>query len=526
MNLIESTCWIPVRRQSGKQDRIAPWQITETDDPIVGLAAPRHDFNAGLFQFLLALLQTAVPPKDISEWDEQLETPLIPEQLRKRFSIFAGAFNLFDEHHPFMQDLSIRQEDQIERQIDSLLIENNEIHFNKPGRISGMCVSCATTALFTLQTNAPEGGRGHYTSIRGGGPLTTFVVFDSEANEGPSTLWINLWLNVLQPRFFAKDYKLEPTPDQALIFPWLDSTRYIKVQRKKDVFPEDIHPLQMLWAMPRRIVLQREEGLSEICGICGQQPAEVHNYHTRPTGISYSNEPVWDHPWSPHYLLDKKGNAPRHPQPGGFSYRHWPELVTGEESHSSAQVVSDFQKHRMLEDGTEQLRVWAFGYDMKSNKARCWYETTLPLYYLPESIRSEFAERVDALAKTAAEAADYTRSCVKDAWFARPADAKGDMSFITRSYFERTERDFFGFLERLRDCLQADGDSLPLLHEWHGVLRRTALRLFEWQTSQGGIENGNPRRIAKAYDKLNKLLYSNTMRTLLQMPKKAKEVTP
>jgi CRISPR system Cascade subunit CasA len=472
--------WIPIRRHSGQRQRIAPWQITESDDPIIALDTPRPDDNAGLFQFLTALLQTTVAPGSEhgpQEWADWLESPPAPETLRQRFQNYANCFHLFDEQQPFMQDLSLLAEDNPrEDSIDTLLIDNNEIHFNKPGRISGMCAPCAATALFTLQTNSPEGGRRHYTSIRGGGPLTTFVVFDPEGNQMSATLWHNLWLNVLEPTNFAKGSIQDAQHQQAEIFPWLDPKRFVKAHLKRDVLPEDIHPLQVLWGMPRRIVLQRETGNDQPCGICGERSIEVKRYLTRPNGISYSNEPVWRHPWSPHYAVGNIGFAPRHPQPGGFSYRHWPGLVTGSgnNAYAPAKVISHFAENRQLKR-FEQLRVWAFGYDMKNNKARCWYETTLPLILLPETMRLDFAKRVEQLTNAAAEVAGYLKSCVKEAWFSRPSDVRGDDAGflavgVAASFYERTEQGFYELLKRLRDTLQVSQDDQPLLHQWHGVL--------------------------------------------------------
>ena len=63
MNLIKDP-WIPVRRESGMEDIIAPWQLTETDDPVIALSAPRPDFNGALMQFLIGLLQISAAPED------------------------------------------------------------------------------------------------------------------------------------------------------------------------------------------------------------------------------------------------------------------------------------------------------------------------------------------------------------------------------------------------------------------------------------------------------------------------------
>ena len=92
MNLIESP-WIPVRRESG-ECHIAPWQLTEADDPVLELAAPRPDFNGALLQFLIGLLQTACPPEDGDIWADWLEEPPPPEILSEKLQPFAHAFEL------------------------------------------------------------------------------------------------------------------------------------------------------------------------------------------------------------------------------------------------------------------------------------------------------------------------------------------------------------------------------------------------------------------------------------------------
>ena len=170
MNLIESQ-WLPVRRQSGEA-LIAPWQITEPDDPVLALAAPRPDFNGALLQFLIGLLQTACPPENDEQWGEWLESPPSSEVLNHRFHSIAHAFDLDGDGPRFMQDALLLDEKDIKKvPITNLMIETNETHFLKPGTICSMCENCTASALFTLQTNSPEGGRGHFTSLRGGGRL-------------------------------------------------------------------------------------------------------------------------------------------------------------------------------------------------------------------------------------------------------------------------------------------------------------------------------------------------------------------
>jgi CRISPR system Cascade subunit CasA len=67
MNLITDQ-WMPVIRQNGQADTIAPWQIAEADNPVVEINAPRPDFQGALYQLLIGLLQTCFAPEDEDKW--------------------------------------------------------------------------------------------------------------------------------------------------------------------------------------------------------------------------------------------------------------------------------------------------------------------------------------------------------------------------------------------------------------------------------------------------------------------------
>jgi CRISPR system Cascade subunit CasA len=190
MNLINDP-WIPAIRADGSQCLIAPWQIAETENPIVELAAPRPDFQGALYQFLIGLLQTTFAPEDIGEWFESWRQPPEAEDIKGIFSQFSEAFELDNPGGAaFLQDYNLP--DGEPKPIEALLIEapggktrkDNLDHFVKGGGVEQVCASCAAMALFTLQANAPAGGAGHRVGLRGGGPLTTLVIPD-----GAITLW-------------------------------------------------------------------------------------------------------------------------------------------------------------------------------------------------------------------------------------------------------------------------------------------------------------------------------------------------
>ncbi|MBO2698149.1 type I-E CRISPR-associated protein Cse1/CasA [Shewanella algae] len=150
MNLINDA-WIPAIRADGSTCQIAPWQLAETDNPVVELAAVRPDFQGALYQFLIGLLQTVVAPQDAEDWSDRYEGAPDAEQLKARFSQLAPAFELFSEtaQAAFLQDLGLAEGEA--KEIAGLLIEapggktikDNLDFFVKGGLIKQLCPACA-----------------------------------------------------------------------------------------------------------------------------------------------------------------------------------------------------------------------------------------------------------------------------------------------------------------------------------------------------------------------------------------------
>lgn len=529
LNLITDP-WIPVRRKSGARELIAPWAITDRhdSDPIVALDAARADFKGALAQFLIGLLQTAASPdrgKGI-DWNLWLENPPSPEKLRTLFMPHAEAFELGGDGPRFLQDFESLSDEA--KPIAALFIEipganalrNNTDHFIKRGGINGICPACAATALFTLQTNAPAGGAGHRTSLRGGGPLTTLVALDPKGERLEATLWRDIWLNVVPQAQVEQLTGNSSLTGAAAIFPWLTNTRTSQ-KGGVETLPDDAHPLQMYWGMPRRIRLELD-GLQEgECDICAAQDVPlVTRYVTKNFGVNYSG--AWEHPLSPHYIDEKSGMPmPTHAQPGGFSYRLWSSWVAPGNGRKPAQVVAYFHKERKLREA--QLRIWAFGYDMDNMKARAWYETTVPLYLLPEGEgRERFIKQVDNLIEAATQTAYYVQGAVKEAWFKRPGDARGDSTFLRQEFFDRTEAVFYSLLRESHEAALHGGEELPLRERWLQRLRCEAEQLFVERAESGALDVGELARIARAHTGLLKKLHGNKLYEILDLPKQKK----
>lgn len=315
MNLINDR-WIPVIRQNGQSELIAPSQIAEADNPVIEINAPRPDFQGALYQFLIGLLQTCFAPEDEDEWLEHWRT--MPG-LESRFKEVAFAFELENPSHvAFMQDFNLP--DSETKTIAALLIEapgenalkKNTDHFVKRSQTSQLCPSCTAIALFTLQINAPAGGAGIRVGLRGGGPLTTLIL-----PKNPSTtLWQKLWLNVLNQ---DEIHPAETIDVQVL--PWLGKTRIS--DKGQQTTPVDVHPLQMYWGMPRRIRLadKADGGLCDLCGTSSESLYQT--YRTKNYGTNYDG--AWVHPLTPYRFDPKKVNLPLSlkGQQGGLGYRYW-----------------------------------------------------------------------------------------------------------------------------------------------------------------------------------------------------------
>jgi len=502
-NLLEKQ-WIPVNRKSGRQDKIAPYQITETGDPVISLNGPRADFNGALMEFLVGLLQTTVAPEDHNSWVDWLEIPPSADELQQKFSLYSHAFELSGSTPLFMQDFEgIKGE---AKPVSALLIDSpggkalkdNTDHFIKRGNVQALCESCVAMALFTLQTYAPSGGVGHRTSLRGGGPLTTLVSVDAGGSDLEENLWSNLWLNVLEKPYFDSHYGKRDRPSAELIFPWLAKTRTSENKAGVETHLQQVDPLQMYWGMPRRIKLlwQYENTHCDLCGC--EVDVFVREYITKNYGVNYAGQ--WQHPLSPHYIEPKSGEVlPVHAHQDGLTYRHWPGWAQGTESIKSARVVQLFD-NRKLEN--EQLQLSVSGYDMDNMKARGWHQTHYPLYLIEdEKMRVEFNSFSLKLIEAAEKIAGLTQSCIKEAWFSRPKEARGDTGFIKASFYYKTETNFYRALQSLRYS-QHNKDEYKVIQSWYNQLRKTAFELFDYWAVRGDLSIVNPRRIAAAHKKL------------------------
>ncbi|MDV2482238.1 type I-E CRISPR-associated protein Cse1/CasA [Methanoculleus sp. Wushi-C6] len=495
VNLIDDP-WIPVVRRDGTRERVAPWEITGGTEPVIRLDAPRPDFNGALIQLLIGLTQMAIPPGDNRDWRRRFKTPPPPGELKEAFTPYSHAFNFDGDGPRFMQDYDLNEG--VESSIDRLLMEMpgeqtlklNTDHFLKRGTVNRICRDCCAMALFTLQTNAPSGGRGHRTSLRGGGPLTTLVT--------GTTLWETVWLNVLSRDQFEILGNVARTADPDR-FPWMGPTR--TSSRNETTSPIDVHPAQVFFSMPRRIRIdfdRPESGNCDICG-CGSDHL-VSQYSTKDSGVNYKGG--WKHPLTPYYQpKNAEEPLPKHGQADGISYRNWLGLVQNDpESRTQPALgvqVFRNERQRFLTDhlgGSAPL--WAFGFKTDNMKVVCWNESTMPLIHVDEAVRERYESVVTALIKTADLVAGSTRSCIRKALFGDRKDAGGNIPEVDSRFWQETESEFYAVLEALREAMERGEDTTSLKLQWLSSLSREAEALFDVYSQADLIGVANPRRIA------------------------------
>ncbi|MCS3923590.1 type I-E CRISPR-associated protein Cse1/CasA [Methanosalsum natronophilum] len=504
LNLIYDK-WIGVKRSDGSTEKIAPWEVTSDieTNPIISMNTPRPDFNGSMIQFLIGLFQTSIAPKDNRTWRKYFLRPPKPDELKESLSSVSPFFDFDgDSSGLFMQDNNLNLELNKLR-VDSLLMEmpgsntlkNNADHFLKRDSVTKMCPSCCAMALFNLQLNAPSGGVGHRTSLRGGGPLTTLIL--------GKNLWHHIWLNVVLEEEIAKLGDSDKS-DVSDIFPWMGPTRTSEPKTGVTTTPLDVNPKQMYWGMPRRIKIDFEDRETGECDVCSEHcDSLISKYVTKNYGVNYEGN--WAHTLSPH-RENKSQLIPIHPRPGGITYRYWVGLIQSDSGGSShpALVVNEFFKIQSDLDEIFQHspRLWAFGFDFDNMKVRSWYESTMPLISVDESIKYEYERTVERLVRCAEVILYNTRSCIKNAIVPGTSSTTG-LSHIESQFWYRTESEFYSFIDKIA---KESKEDMSLIHEskleWLKYLSKQSLLLFDEYTNPAQQSIVNPKKVAVARRKL------------------------
>ena len=520
MNLITSV-WLQGVSSKGDRAAISPLDIT---GDWIDISAPRSDFRGSVYQLLIGLLQLSMSPSDEEAWKKLYKAPPGRDELAKAFSPYQNAFELEADGHAFMQDLLLLKTAGLEpnqNSVRDLLIDagsDSNLYFNKHKEDFALCESCFAQALFTLQINAPSGGRGVRTSLRGGGPITTLVVPVDENPEKPSTLWQKLWLNVLPKEALNGSYSdIKKIGD---VLPWMVATRTSDGSDGVETTPESVHPLQAYWSMPRRIRIDTSsiDGHGN-CSICAAKGVRtIRHYLTRHGGTNYTGN--WLHPLTP-YSLDPEGQKPPISSKGrqaGKGYRDWLGLVLGNDDHQpdAARVVRYFTENRSRKERRKGCRLWCFGYEMSNMDALCWHDSTLPIHEVDISRRATFIGRVKNVLDSADAMSEELHDQVKSAWFKKP---RGPEPAVLDSFWEETEPLFYKALTGLSDLygsvsvqggakdeVTEAGKLADVYKAWLNGTRRVTLQLFDYWVLSAPIEEQDMRRVIEARANLGRCL--------------------
>lgn len=507
-NLLDEA-WIPVRRASGRIDWIEPHRIAESEDPPIALASPRPDFDGALLQFLIGLLQTASAPKDESSWRKRIEPPP-PEVLRTEFGIYRDVFELLGDGPRFMQETSLEESDPTELGVERLLLdapgeqtlEQNADVFVKRRIGTPLGLRAASAALLTLQLNAPGGGKGYRTSLRGGGPLTTLLVHD--------TLWLTVWLNVLPASEFESRGGNTDLEEIVARFPWMGPPR--TSENGEETGPVRIHPTQQFWAVPRRVLFQGPTR-TDCCALTGAVGPVVERVFVKSYGTNYKG--AFDHPLTP-YVEGKPGEPPNPKKlnTDGLPYRYWPLYAIGRDRFHPARIVVHALAQRRLDavrraTGTPP-RLLAFGYSMDNAKAEAWFSGVAPIVDLP-SFDQEFRRRVNQSVAVADEIRKTLNFCVLEAVKRRSKDVKDKYdnalsATLARRFWSDTEAAFFDLVSDLRaayDVEPEEADIESRLRRWIETLQQAARRLFEdFSQERGDFAATDVKRVSEAWNRL------------------------
>jgi len=436
--------WIPVRRKDGSRVTIAPWEMADPD--LAFPDWPRPDLNIACLELLIGLVFMADPPRDTEDWRARQGPD--PHRLKAALEPFAPAFNLLGDGPRFMQDMEKLEENATNvSRPDMLFIDsaggqtakNNADLMVKRDRYAGLPAPKAAMALYTLQAHAPTGGAGNRTSMRGGGPMVTLV----EPYEGG--LWSIVWANV--PVGNAASMKDLPWCRPACLS-----------EKGQFVFPQDVHPVEAFFGMPRRLRFISDDGA--VTGIVQKR-----------YGANYAG---WMHPLTPHYR-QKAGSEllPRHPKPGGFTYRNWLGVV-----ERTRRDASDMARR------AEIVEVWTprsgtiadvivAGWAMDNMKPRDFVFSRAPLIDLDD----DALERMEGLVTTAEKMALALRGALE------PVLAAGEAREAAREdVYLRTQPAFEGHLAALQKSPEG---FEPIARAWLDDLKKATLDIFDTRALPG-----------------------------------------
>ena len=446
-------------RRSGR-DTIRPDQIAEPD--VLRPDWPRADLNLACLELLVGLCYLACPP----EGSGDRANPPNAAVLRRAMHFLAPAFELLGDGPRFLQDLAPLEQDQnakfsppdmlfIDSAGDSTAKKNADLMVRR-GRYNTLPLPLAAIALYTLQAFAPLGGRGNYTSMRGGGPMVTLV------KPAISGLWPLIWANI------PKGKPLNPT--RLDVLPWMRPTETSEPRGKTSPITvprangrSKLDP-EVFFGQPRRLRLVMQDDV-------------VVKVVQKPYGTNYFG---WRHPLTPYY---NKGAEifPCHPKPGTFGYRNWRGVILQSEVGLRPVTLEEFLRDFAGRECTLIVAGWA----MSNMKPLDFIWSEQPVFPLSVGQEIDVERAVEAAELAGFALAEAVRKAI-----GQEKKGSGSGQRALETFFISTQSPF----EEMVEGMSVGMSFMPT--SWLDVLRRTALRIFDVEVLPGLADLGETRRRA------------------------------
>jgi len=496
-NLLQDPFFPVVTRTGARRWSTFPELAAAGDDEPVDFDWPRADFNIAALEFALGVATLAFQPLKASDWLRLWNDPPGPEATRDALAPFVHAFALDGEGPRFLQELDGL--DGETNPIEALLIDTPGANGQKKNadvlthrdRYPALGLPAAAMALYVMQQFAPAGGAGNRTSMRGGGPLSTFAIPGAR----PS-LWRIVLANL--PQHANLEFDAEDLPK---ILPWLAPTLVSDKARGERPVHEtdaDAHPLQAFFGMPRRVAL-RFAGAG-VCQITGEAGPLVDGFVQKPWGVNYG---LWRHPATP-YRRQKQGAEPYSvkPKSARFGYRDWTPVVVGETEGAIAHPAEILKLARQrLRGAGIDASLRAAGWAMNNMEAVAYLCAEQPLHLAANEAAQDALDIAAKRATRAAEAAvGMLVHALRAALFsedAKPATDRALFEEARAAFYNATEDAFHDRLNARLEAPEADGEVSA--REWLNLLQRAAFAAF---AAGAPIPLGDAlraRRVAKAF---------------------------
>lgn len=389
-------------------------------DYAVAFDWPRPDLDIACHELSIGVLQLCLDVQSEDDWQALWDSALSRDELAERIAPFTHAFELLGDGPRFLQDREAFEADlkpsaflPIERLFidapgENALKKNSDVLTHRC-RYPALGLPAAAMALYALQAFAPEGGPGHRTSMRGGGPLSVFVFPVAGTERAPVALWHRLQANLTELAVGESSHRIHT------ILPWLVPT--LTSEKDQTIYPDAegaAHPLQAFFGMPRRLRLlaSAQQG---ICALTGQEGLVLTGFVQRQHGVKYGS---WTHPLTP-YRQPTETDAPRSVKPRSirFGYRDWVAAAVGEGEGRLSRMPANVHAarydrgHVLLGFGRDPiLRVG--GWFTNSAEAVTYLLAEQPMH-LAEN--NETAKALDELTRSFADAGNVAREELRSA---------------------------------------------------------------------------------------------------------------